>query len=101
VKDETRQSLKLYYTAGVLLQRLYHRSLEHLLGAQPLLPDLFGSELAVSLTDEPQKDLQRLGERHILLTGLNINWAGTYEHAAQRLIKRLEHEALWAHPQAA
>ncbi len=100
VKGETQQLLKLYYTAGVLLQRLYHHSLEHLLGAQPLLPNLFGSDLGVSLVSEPHEDLQRLGEQHALLTGLNINWAGTYEYAAQRLIKRLEHEVLWTHPQA-
>ena len=100
VTGETRQLLKLYYTAGVLLQRYFRHSLEHLLGVQLLLPNLFGSDLGVSLVSEPREDLQRLGEQHALLTGLNINWAGTYEYAAQRLIKRLEHEVLWTHPQA-
>ncbi len=101
ITGQARWTLKLYYTAAVLLQRRYRHPFNRLLGAQPPLPDLFGSELGVSLASDPQECLRQLGERHATLTGLSINWAGTYDHAAQRLIKRLEHEAIWATPQAA
>ena len=102
ITGQTRWTLKLYYTAAVLLQRCYRDSLARLLGPQQPLHDLFGAELGVlPLAVDPREGLRRLGERHTALTGLTINWAGTYDHAAQRLIKRLEHEALWINQQAA
>ena len=98
---QPRWTLKLYYTAAVLLQRRHQNLLARLLGPQPQLVDLFGAELGISLAGDPQDSLRRLGERHTALTGLSINWAGAYDHAARRLIKRLEHEAAWATLQAA
>jgi hypothetical protein len=99
--DATRLVLKLFYTAAMLLQQRYRRALEQLMGAQPLLPNQFGSELGISIASDPWESLQRLGKRHAALTGLSINWVGAYEHAARRLIKRLECEARWITPQVA
>jgi hypothetical protein len=39
-------TLKLYYTAAMLLQKKYNSQLTPLLGQQKALPDLFSTELA-------------------------------------------------------
>lgn len=91
-----QQVLKLYYTAAMLLQDEYRIKLERLLGAQPALPDFFSAELGVTRDGEVHDRLRQLGNQHARLSGLTINWTGTYEHAAKRLISRLEHEATWA-----
>jgi len=91
-----RVTLQCFYTAALLLQRKYVARLKRLLGAQPSLPDWFSADLGVSLSEDETTLLGELSERHAALTGLPINWAGTYEHAVERLIKRLENQARWA-----
>ncbi len=93
--DETRMTLKVYYTAAVILQVKYAERLRSLsLGWRPL-PDLFSQELGLSTAGDPQMRLQQLGQLHHRVSGLTANWPGTYEYAALRLIRRLEKEALW------
>ena len=91
-----RVTLQCFYTAALLLQRKYVARLKQLLGAQPSLPDWFSADLGISLSENETTLLSELSKRHAALTGLPINWAGTYEHAAERLIKRLENQARWA-----
>lgn len=91
-----RVTLQCFYTAALLLQCKYIARLKRLLGAQPSLPDWFSADLGISLSEDETALLGELSERHATLTGLPINWAGTYEHAAERLIKRLENQARWA-----
>ena len=90
-----RVTLQCFYTAALLLQRKYVARLKQLLGVQPSLPDWFSAGLGISLSEDETPLLGELSERHAALTGLPINWAGTYEHAAERLIKRLENQARW------
>lgn len=94
--DVLRQQLKLYYTAAMLLQQEHQNALYRLLGVQPSLPDLFGDELGILRTDSAQAALQKVAAQHAACTGLSVNWVVTYTQAAQRIIKRLEHEAQWA-----
>jgi len=89
-------TLKLFYTAAVLLQQEYAAKLRDLLGRWEPLPDLFSKELKVPSAGSPEARLKRLGERHRTLSGLAANWIGTYRHGAERLIRRLEWEAQWA-----
>ena len=89
-------TLKLFYTAAVLLQQEYAAPLHHLLGRWEPLPDLFSRELRILPVDSAEAGLKRLSERHRALSGLAANWIGTYKYAAERLIKRLEWEAQWA-----
>ena len=95
--DDSRQTLELFYTAALLLQRKYAERLAPLFGAQPVLPDLFSKSLGLRLTQDPAESLQRLAKRHAQLTGLDLNWIATYEHAAERLIKHFENQERWAH----
>jgi hypothetical protein len=82
--------LRFYYTAAVLLQRKYWERLVKIFGEQPKLPDIFSSRLGVSLNNDAELALLQLASRHQGLSGQFINWMGTYEHAAERLIKHME-----------
>jgi len=91
LSPETNQLvLRFYYTAAVLLQRKYWERLAKILGNQPQLPDIFSSKLGISLDENPEQALLQLANRHKILSGQFINWLGTYEHAAERLIKHME-----------
>ena len=93
--DETSQlNLKLFYTAAMLLQQIHAERLRFFCSELPL-PDLFSFELGIALTGEPKVRLRQLAQRHRTLSGWAINWLGTYQHAAKRLITRLEKESVW------
>ncbi len=96
LREPAQMTLKLFYTAAVLLQQAYADRLRRLLGQYDSLPDFFSEELGVPVTDSPLARLRRLAECHRALSGLAANWLGTYEHAAERLFKRMEREAQWA-----
>jgi hypothetical protein len=85
-----RETLELFYTAALLLQKKYRERLVRLLGAQPILPDLFSRALQVELTSDLQESLTRLGKRNAELSGLDINWVGGYEHAALTWLEYME-----------
>ena len=93
--DETQMTLKVYYTAAVILQDKHAERLRSLSPGWFPLPDLFSRELGLPTAGDPQMRLQQLGQVHHQVTGLAANWPGTYEYAALRLIRRLEKEALW------
>jgi len=96
LKRLDRQTLELYYTAAVFLQQIYLEQLRRTIIQWQVLPDLFSQELDIPDSDNPQERLHLLSERHRKLSGLSINWMGTYQYAAKRLISRLEKEAAWA-----
>jgi hypothetical protein len=100
LSDAPRQTLKCFYTVAFLLQRKYGELLARLLRSQSELPDLFSAELGLSLEPDVQVSLRELAGKHGALTGLLINWLGTYEHAAERWIKQLENQVRWAQPRA-
>jgi hypothetical protein len=54
------------------------------------LPDYFSRELEVSSVKDPEKNLRELAKRHKELSGSQVNWLGTYQHAAQVWRKGLE-----------
>jgi hypothetical protein len=90
--SEQAQTFKFFYTAAVCLQQLYGRSLRVFLGARWLeLPDAFSAELGVS-GSSPAARLRVLARLHAQRTGLQLNWAGTYENAARHLLRRWEME---------
>jgi len=82
--------LRFYYTASVLLQKKYWERLVKIFGEQAQLPDLFSEKLGFSLGTDPDEALVRLGKRHQVLSGEQINWLETYEHGAKRLVKYME-----------
>ena len=91
VNPAARLILQCYYTAAVWLQRKHGPRLALLIGWKASLPDYFSSELGLQNTDDPTTvNLQRLAERHRILSRAQVNWLGTYEHALQVWVKGLE-----------
>ncbi len=80
-----RLTLQCYYSAAVWLGQKY-------LPRKKSLPDLFSKELALISTDDPEENLQTLAKRHEELSGAQVNWLGTYQHAAQVWLKGLEYK---------
>jgi hypothetical protein len=90
------QTFKFFYTAAAILQRQYAKGLRDFLGVQWLeLPDLFSDEIGVTGTS-PAERLRSLAQRHAQWSGVQLNWAGTYESAARHLLRRWEVEKQWA-----
>jgi len=95
LSDRPLNNLRLYYTAAVYLQKIYHNELEHLLPWHTHLPDLFSKQLGLGYFQSAEIALAELGRRHAQLAGLRANWVGTYHHGAKYLIKRLHCEIAW------
>ncbi len=87
---EARATLQLFYTAALLLQKKYAGRLQNLFGVQGELPDLFSRELSLEVRDDVRQSLVQVGERNAKATGLELNWVGTYEHAARTWLEYLE-----------
>ena len=88
-------TLKLFYTAAVFLQQKYAILINKFSRSPWIeLPDLFSSELAIR-GETLQERLIALGDLHKRLTGVQLNWAGTYENAAKDLIRRWQMEQVW------
>lgn len=95
LSSSAQLGLKCYYTAAQLLQQKYRTRLQALFGDSLPLPDLFLAELGLPTFTTPDQGLQMLAERHRTLSGRSINWLGTYEHGAQRLLTHGERKQLW------
>jgi hypothetical protein len=95
--DNSEQlTLKLFYTAAVLLQRKYVQRLEPFLsGRWQWLPDLYSKELGLPAGLKTDDQLTLLGIIHQEKLGSHLNWTGTYENTVQHLIRRLELEKRW------
>jgi hypothetical protein len=80
VPPPARLTLQCYYSAAVWLGQ----------EQQIILPDLFSDELGLTPTDQPAENLRQLASRQAALSGVKLNWLGTYQHAAQVWLKGLE-----------
>ncbi len=74
--------LKCFYTAAVWLEQ------KHL--SRKELPDLFSKELGLSNNSNAEENLRALAKRQKELSGSQINWLGTYQHAADIWLKEVE-----------
>lgn len=96
LKEKNRITFQLYYTAAHYLQLIYDDQLQGLLGLFEKLPDLYSDELKITKRGSTIEQLKCLARRHQEISGLPINWYGTYTHAARRTIDRMEKEREWA-----
>lgn len=85
-----RLTLQCYYSAAVWLQQKHQAKLESFLGQKARLPDYFSSKLGLQIIDDSETNLHLLAKRHQELSGSQVNWLGTYKHAAHVFIKGLE-----------
>jgi len=95
--DEPQQlTFKLYYTAAYYLQIAYANQLNNVLGLYIKMTDYYSEELNIEKDNSVADELRQLAELHKEITGLPLNWYGTYNSAAQRVITRLKKEQAWA-----
>lgn len=83
IAPSARLTLQCYYSAAVWLEK---KHLPH----RKSLPDLFSKELGLAPTADPEENLYALAKRHQELSGAQVNWLGTYQHAAQVWLKGLK-----------
>ncbi len=98
VSRRRREVLKMYYTAALLLQQKYAIRLEQSLGQLAPLTDWYSTELGVPVHGDPDTRLRILAQQQSERSGLALNWVGTYEHAAERLVRQLDvSEGIYEH----
>jgi len=96
VYSQNRLTLKLFYTAAVYLQRIYFEDLKNIQGPRfSCLPDLYSTELNIQPELDPNKSLVNLGKRHQVLTGIYVNWVGTYKNVFAHYLNRKKLEIEW------
>ncbi len=90
-------TLRLFYTAAVLLQNRYAERLRPEVGDEwRWPPDRFSAEFGIPARDAPLiRKLELLAQAHANRTGITANWAGTYDNVARKLIRRWEMERQW------
>ncbi len=92
---EQALTLKFFHIAAVLLQREYAAPLEAFLGAEwHWLTDYYSAEFRLP-DAAPREQLMELAKIQQQMTGVTLNWAGTYENAARQLMHRWELEQFW------
>lgn len=93
-------TLRLLYTAAVLLQEKYADELRGATAQEQMpLPDLFSEEFGLSVKAPVAYRMATLGQSHQQATGIKANWAGTYDNVARKLLRRWEMERRWSqHP---
>jgi hypothetical protein len=89
-------ALRFFYSASVLLQRQYADALRPYVAERwQWLPDLFSQELGIATQGTPQERLGRLGTAHRAHTRSAVNWTGTYDNVARKLLRRWSLEHRW------
>lgn len=81
--SSARLTLQCYYSAAVWLRQKYQPR-------KKSLPDYFSKELQLRPGTDPEENLRELAKRHRELSGAQVNWLGTYQHAAKIWLKGLE-----------
>ena len=89
-----RLTLRLFYTAAVLLQQEHGERLQPFVtGCR--LPDRFAADLGLPDVASPGERLAALGQQHRQQTRVDLNWVGTYESVVRCLLRSWKSEVLW------
>lgn len=83
LNPSARLTLQCYYSAAVWLGQKYQPR-------KKSVPDYFSKDLNLVPTNNLEKNLYELAKRHKELSGAQVDWLGTYQHAAQVWQKGLE-----------
>lgn len=95
LRPAEQPTLRLFYTAAVLLQREYAERLRAFVSGRRL-PDQFAGELGLPAGATDRERLLILGQRNRQQTCVSANWVGTYENVVHRLLRSWELEAQWS-----
>ena len=97
LRPAERLTLQSFYVAAMLLQQEHAHRLQPFLATRwRWLPDLFSVELGLPTQGTPRERLILLGHRLRQRTKAAVNWVGTYEQVARRLIHHWERETQWS-----
>jgi hypothetical protein len=81
VYAKNRTTLKYFYTAAFLLQKINAKTLMNKQGKNfQWLPNYFEDELKIKSDIDPEQSLLMLCKKQQEVTGSAINWAGTYKN---------------------
>jgi len=94
LRPAERRTLRLFYTAAMLLQQEYAGRLQSFVAGQ-WLPDRFAVDLGLPDATSPRERLAALGRRHRQQAQSYVNWVGTYENVAHCLLRSWELEVQW------
>lgn len=94
LRPAEQRTLRLFYTAAVLLQQEYAERLRPFVAGRRL-PDRFAADLGLLPAASPRERLAALGQRHRQQTQTVANWAGTYENVVRCLLRSWELEIQW------
>jgi hypothetical protein len=88
LRGKNRSTLKLFYTAAVYLQKEHEPEFSQIQGNKfSRLPDYFGQEFGLSVQLDPDFALIQLAKKHQQITGMQINWMGTYQHVLEHIFQ--------------
>jgi predicted nucleotidyltransferase len=91
-------TLRSFYAAAMFLQEEHADRLRAFLGARwrplPHLPEVTGP-LNLPNDGTPRERLAWLGREHQRWSGTTVNWTGSYEQVARRLMRRWDLERQW------
>ena len=97
VSGEARVYLQCSYSAALVLQHLLADTLARITRPEaPPLPDLFADDLGLTAYESPPLRLEEIARRHAELSGADINWRGTYEHAVAAALRFAVPEIAWS-----
>lgn len=89
LRGRSRDLLMLFYTAAVILQEIHNKHLVVMQGAAfKKLPDLYSEQLSITKGSSSKKRLTQLALRHQEMTGIEVNWQGTYENAVMKWLEK-------------
>jgi len=98
LRPDEQWTLRLFYTAAVLLQQEHADRLWPFVTGQRL-PDRYTADLGLPATASLRERLAALGQQHRQCTQAVVNWVGTYENVVRCLLRSWELEAKQYRPE--
>ena len=92
---QARIRLMCYGAAAALMQEAHGPRLRAVGCGPERIADVFSAELDLPATGDLEARIDALAQRQADLSGRDLNWRATYEHAAERLMARLARKAAW------
>jgi alkanesulfonate monooxygenase SsuD/methylene tetrahydromethanopterin reductase-like flavin-dependent oxidoreductase (luciferase family) len=91
LSPQNHLTLQALYMAAVLLQREHAEALQPFLGKHwRWLPDILSQDLNLPREGTPRERLKLLDREVRHRTNAKVNWVGTYEQVAQKLLRDWE-----------
>lgn len=91
-----KNTFMVYYTAACLLQQIYADEWNKIFETYVPIPDKYSGDLNLSKKGTAEDRLRELSKRQAEITGMPLNWFGTFSHTGRRIIEWLKKQQSWA-----